>query len=189
MASERKGRGRPPKPAKALKRNHYGFRTRDELARALEKSAARNKRSVSEEVEFWLEEWNRLREFLSGAVDASDVQRFAQTVAIIKSELEANGLSSRNWPRFISAFSAADPMGEAFDERIRHATRCAIDATFLEAERLLPKPFTEPGWKSGDLVEDFFHRKSLWNIVNELSRSGKLNEIAARARQSQNRRL
>lgn len=54
--AEPKRRGRPPKPAAQVKRANLTFRTRDELREMLVESAKRSQRSLSEEVEYRLEQ-------------------------------------------------------------------------------------------------------------------------------------
>ena len=73
MEKKRK-RGRPPKPVSALRRNNVTIRFRDQTKQMLQESAAKNGRSLSEEIEARIERssadddyFRRMREELGGA--------------------------------------------------------------------------------------------------------------------------
>lgn len=55
VEKSKRGRGRPPKPASARKRNNVTIRLRDDTKHALERDAATNQRSLSEEIESRIE--------------------------------------------------------------------------------------------------------------------------------------
>ena len=54
--AKRKRMGRPPKPAKERRRSHFTFRTTDALREQLRAAAAVEGRSISEEIEWRLQQ-------------------------------------------------------------------------------------------------------------------------------------
>lgn len=86
-----KWRGGQPKPARERKRNNLTFRARDQLKADLEKAAAANNRSVSEEIEYRLGQafqWERV---------LGDLKSFKARMAEMQRETEAAQRYRAGW--------------------------------------------------------------------------------------------
>jgi hypothetical protein len=95
MTDQRQGRGRPPKPASARKRGNFTFRVTDEFRQKIRERAEKNGRSLSEEVEYLvqqsfdlaqrktqLEEWREsmTRETRAKYNEAADKESYADSL-------------------------------------------------------------------------------------------------------------
>lgn len=84
--TSKRGRGRPPKPVAARKRNNLTIRLRDQTKAAIEKQAADNQRSLSEEAEHRLERSFDFDAELGGQRTAALIKTIARAMNATGSE-------------------------------------------------------------------------------------------------------
>ena len=98
-------RGGQAKPARERKRNNLTFRARDQLKADLEKAAAANNRSVSEQIEHYIEraiEWERV---------LGDIESFK---AKVKSDYEETQAAARHRAGWGKMYDPKIPGGVAW---------------------------------------------------------------------------
>jgi hypothetical protein len=137
-AAAKRPRGRPRKSREERKRNTIAVRARDELKSALERSAAANQRSLSEEAEMRLEQSFRAQGMLDQALELAFGRQSAAVVLLIGRLMREVGtyaaLASGRMPDTAGGW-LADPF--AFDQ-VRMAINRALDAVRPDGEVVVP---------------------------------------------------
>src|SRR5262245_42899412 len=104
-------RGGQPKPATERKRNNLTFRARDQLKADLEKAAAANNRSVSEEIEF------RVGQAFQWEKVLGDLESFKVRMAEMQRQTEAAERCRTGWGKM---YDPAAPGGVRWFEPGTH---------------------------------------------------------------------
>lgn len=125
MEQPKRRRGRPPKPEHEKRRRNLTFRVRAHLRYRLELAAARDGRSLSEEIEHRLERSLNEEIRFFGIPDPEPLRRAIDMIAMVFSSLEAQTnrkafgpdgdpwLHEQAWNALCIWFAATRPPGEA----------------------------------------------------------------------------